>query len=423
MEKKTTDQNQLRPLRFPTGVWAHVACTLLTAMLGPPVVAQDLIRPNQPRERVILRPSDDAILQSNESRRDLPCSVSQRKPELGFDLRFHSGYEATIPLKQLVGTGEILTVVFRVYPQANSQASYFVQHFRVPGIQDAAKGDAALRGEIDLGEGKYHVDWLMRDRSERICSSSWETEATLSPKDKRMPLSIDANEVDQTLPDSFVNDKAVDAKHGSNHALHLKLLVNFGSQDSSFPTFQRDDADVLVSIVKEIERDPHVARVSLVAFNIEETRVMYRQESAQRIDFPALGKALESMKPGTVNIQRLGHKHSETEFLKALIDKEMGPTNHPDAVIFAGPKVMLDADVPQDDLKRIGDIEFPVFYLNYNSNPQKIPWKDSISHVIRAFRGIEYTISRPQDVWFSTTEVINRIARSKQQRSTAISAV
>jgi hypothetical protein len=266
------------------------------------------------------------------------------------------------------------------------------------------------------------VDWLMRDRSERICSSSWQTEAILSPKDKAMPLSIDANEVDQTLPNSFVNDKAVDATHGSNDALHLKLLVNFGSQDSSFPSFQHDDADVLVSILKAIERDPRVARVSLVAFNIEETRVIYRPESAQRIDFPALGKALESMKPGTVNIQRLGHKHGETEFLKALIDKEIGPPNHPDAVIFAGPKVMLDADVPQDELKRIGDIEFPMFYLNYNSNPQEIPWKDSISHVIRAFKGIEYTISRPHDVWFSTTEVINRIARSKQQRATAISA-
>jgi hypothetical protein len=83
---------------------------------------------------------------------------------------------------------------------------------------------------------------------------------------------------------------------------------------------------------------------------------------------------------------------------------------------------MLDADVPQDDLKRIGDIECPVFYLNYNPNPQAVPWKDSISRAIRVFRGTEYTISRPRDLWFSTTEMVNRIVRSKHEREVARAA-
>jgi hypothetical protein len=86
-------------------------------------------------------------------------------------------------------------------------------------------------------------------------------------------------------------------------------------------------------------------------------------------------------------------------------------------VIFAGPKAMLDTDVPQDELRRIGDIECPVFYMNYNLNPQAVPWKDAISHAIRAFKGTEYTISRPRDLWFSTTEMVNRIVRSKRQHA------
>jgi hypothetical protein len=80
---------------------------------------------------------------------------------------------------------------------------------------------------------------------------------------------------------------------------------------------------------------------------------------------------------------------------------------------------MLDADVPQDDLRRIGDIECPVFYLNYNLNPQAVPWKDAISHAIRVFKGTEYTISRPRDLWFSTAEMVSRILRSKQQHAVA----
>jgi len=43
-----------------------------------------------------------------------------------------------------------------------------------------------LVGSFDIGEGKYHVDWLMRDRAERVCSHSWDTDATLPVKDKQM---------------------------------------------------------------------------------------------------------------------------------------------------------------------------------------------------------------------------------------------
>jgi hypothetical protein len=382
-----------------------------------------LLKPAQPGEPVTLLPSDTAVLESAEPRKDLPCTVTQRKPELGFDLRFHSGYDVNIPLQELVGDGELLSVVFRVYPQDDpDHPSYFSQHFRVPTIDDEAKGDATLQGTLDLGEGKYHVDWMMRDRAERICSSSWEVEAELPPKDKPIPLFISPKEVAETAPEPFINDSVQRSPAETPDALTVKLLVNFAPQNSDSAALQRSDTDALVTILKAIERDPHVAHLSLVAFNMEEGRIIYRQESAASIDFPALGKALESMKLGTVNVGRLGQKHSETDFLEDLIQKEVGTAAHPDAVVFAGPKAMLDADVPQDDLRRIGDIDCPVFYMNYNLNPQAVPWKDSISHAIKAFKGTEYTISRPRDLWFSTTEMLNRTLRSKRQHALATAA-
>jgi hypothetical protein len=367
-------------------------------------------------------PSDLTILEAGEERKDLPCTVTQHKPELGFDLRFHGGYDVTMPLRELAGDGEVLTILFRVFAQDNpAHSAFFVQHYRVPAINDDAKGDAVLEGVIDLGEGKYHVQWLMRDRQERICSSEWDLEAALPPKDKPIQLFIGANQVAETLAEPFVNDGPPSARdHADN--VDLKLLVNFAPQNALSPALQRSDTDALVSILKSIQRDPHVTRVSLVAFNMEESRVVYRQETADQIDFPALGKALKTMKLGTVNVARLGDSHGQTQFLEELIEKEMGAGAHPDAVIFAGPKAMLDADVPQDELRRIGDIECPVFYMNYNLNPQAVPWKDSISHAIRAFKGTEYTISRPRDLWLSTTEMMNRILRSKRQHALATAA-
>ena len=66
-------------------------------------------------------------------------------------------------------------------------------------------------------------------------------------------------------------------------------------------------------------------------------------------------------------------------------------------------------------------VDCPVFYMNYNSNPQAAPWKDSISHAIRAFKGTEYTISRPRDLWVSTSDMFSRILGSKRQRVVASS--
>ena len=174
-----------------------------------------------------------------------------------------------------------------------------------------------------------------------------------------------------------------------------------------------------VSILRRISREPHFGKFSVIAFNMQEQRVVYRQQSEGKIDFPALGAAIGSIKLGTVDLKRLSQKHGDTEFLTDLIKKEMGTDDHPDALIFAGPKVMLDEGVPQETLKPLADVDYPVFYMNYAVNPQAVPWKDSISRAIKVFKGTEYTISRPRDLWFDVSEMVSRIVKSKHVRSTA----
>ena len=154
---------------------------------------------------------------------------------------------------------------------------------------------------------------------------------------------------------------------------------------------------------------------------MQEQKVVYRQEGADRVDFPALGEALSSLNLGTVDLKRLSEKHGDTEFLADLVRHEV-PSNskeHPDAVIFAGPKVLLDANVPQETLKEAGDVDFPVFYMNYNLYPQAVPWKDAISHTVHFFRGYEYTITRPRDLWVAVSEMVTRIVKSRNVRHTS----
>ncbi len=360
-----------------------------------------------------------AVLEAQEPRKDLPCTVTEAKPTLGFDLKFHAGYDVSIPLKELAGTENTLTILFRVIPENHKDAPvYFVQHVHVPEIAPDAGGDAQLQGGFDVGEGDYHVDWLMRDRSERVCSSSWDIQAALAQRDKPMTLMIQPSEVQRADGEQFTEDPPVE-RATNEHPLNVKVLVNFAPQDPQSSTLQPVDTSALVSILRSISREPQITKFSVVAFNVQKERVVYRQASADRIDFPKLGEALQSLNLGTVDLKNLGQKHGETEFLTNLIKQEMSGPDHPDALIFAGPKVMLDGNVSPDTLKELGDVQYPIFYMNYNVNPQAMPWRDAIGRAVRFFRGTEYTISRPRDLWFAVSEIVSRIVKLRSGRNSS----
>jgi hypothetical protein len=191
-------------------------------------------------------------------------------------------------------------------------------------------------------------------------------------------------------------------------------MVNFAPQDSSAATLQPVDTTALVSILRNIAREPRIGSFSVVAYNLQEQRVIYRQEGASQIDFPSLGKALNSLNLGTVDLKRLTQKHGDSDFLGQFITAEVKEAkNKPDAVIFAGPKVVVDETISVETLKQLGDVKYPVFYMNYNLNPQANPWRDAIGNAVRYLKGAEYTISRPRDLFFAWSEIMGRIVKSK----------
>jgi hypothetical protein len=389
-----------------------LACTIFPA--GNRLLAQDLIAGTEHGGPIRLFTSDAATLESQETRKDLPCTVAPDKPQLGFDLKFHAGYEVTVGLKDLVGDGNQLTMIFRVTAADKpDDPAYFSQRVSVPRIDEDERGSAFLQGAFDVGEGKYHVDWLMRDREERICSAHWDAEASLAARDKPMALSIGAEAVAPIDHEPFRQEPPVE-RETTKTPIKVKVMVNFAPQDSSAASLQPVDTTALVSILRNIAREPRIGSFTVVAYNLQEQRVIYRQEGASQIDFPSLGKALNSLNLGTVDLKRLTQKHGDSDFLGQLLTAEVKEAkSKPDAVIFAGPKVVVDETISVETLKQLGDVKYPVFYMNYNLNPQANPWRDAIGNAVRYLKGAEYTISRPRDLFFAWSEIMGRIVKSK----------
>lgn len=377
--------------------------------------AQDVLSGSEPGSHPLLFNADAVVLEAGEPRKDLGCTVTPLKPSLGFDLKFHSGYTVSIPLRELEGPGNLLSVLFRVSAKDHKDdAVYFKQQIRVPPIDQKAAGDVKLEGSFDAGEGSYHVDWLMRDTAGRFCSFYWDVEAALLPRDKRLTVALAPDTIRPAEDEHFQNEPPVH-RTPNEPLLDVKVLMNFAPQKPYQAALDPVDTLALVSILRSIARNPRIGKFSLVAFNIQEQREFYRQEYADHIDFPALGQALKKLNLGTVDRNRLARKNGDAEFLSTLIRTEISAgDSHPDGLIFVSPKTLIDSSVPQGDLKEAGDLEYPVFYMNFNLDPQGVPWRDAIGRMVKFFKGREFTISGPRDLWNAVTETVSRIAKFKQ---------
>ena len=135
----------------------------------------------------------------------LPCTVLPSKPKLGFDLQFTAGYVATVPLHSLAGAGNGLRALFRIEPlDGKGGKYYFWDRYSVPPIAPNAVGETTIPGRFKLGAGRYRVDWLLRDQSEKVCSAHWEIECSIPGLIKeragtRQPFTVGPNEVELFL--------------------------------------------------------------------------------------------------------------------------------------------------------------------------------------------------------------------------------
>jgi hypothetical protein len=359
-----------------------------------------------------LQYTDMAVLESGERRADFSCQVTLDRPRLGFDLRFHSEYRVTVPIKVLADAGGRLRMVMRVTPSADGEEPvYLIRQYSVPGVPLEAKGEGEVAGGVDLGLGRYQVDWLMRDVRGRVCSSHWELEAKLGSGQQNLPLTIAPNMVAERVESPF--DEKPPVERAATRPMHLKILLNLSPVRPQESVLRPGDAAVLLSMLRSIIRESGVSRITLVAFNLREQKIVHRQDNTEKIDFGQLGQAVQSRSSGTLNYHLLVDPRSETHFVTKLLTDQLGAAAaSPDAIIILGPKVTLEKKLPLEALKEGGAAPCPIFYLNYNPNPFDEPWRDTIGSALKAYKAaVAYDILVPRDLGAAMRDILSRIGK------------
>jgi hypothetical protein len=359
-----------------------------------------------------IRPSanDLAVLDSRSARRDLSCQIEAVKPILGFDLRFHSYYRVTIPQRISASSGGALSVLVRVRPTSQQQSAYFAQQVVMPNLPAEAKGMGTFAGGFDLGPGRYEVDWIMRDRAGRACSSHWEVQAKPGPHERTMALALGENAIAEGLANG--SDEKPASSRVASQGLHLKILLNLSPVGEKESLLDPRYAHVLVSMLRSIVHESNVRHVSLIAFNLRAQKVIY-MENADTVDFSALGKVLEHPDAGAIDYRLLRDRESEAHFVTDLLIDHLGrAASREDAIVILGPKVNLQRTVSRDLLKKGGAASCPIFYLNYAPNPSEEPFPDTIGSALKAYgTAARFEIVEPHDFGAAMKEMLVRLGR------------
>jgi len=407
----------------PRSALLRIAKPLLTVVAGIACAASGLsqtpIPGFSPSGRMQLLQTDLAVLESEEPRRDLPCVVTTLKPVLGFDFMFHTGYQVEVPIRELAGGGNELTVFFRVVAQDRpDDPSNIVQNVPVPPLKERVRGEGTFYGTFTLGEGKYHVDWLVRDERMRTCSMSWDLDTKLNSKDRRLRQWIPQSLV-RLLGPLFAAEPPV-LRAPDNGSPRFSIVVNFDPSDPSAALIDEPGLEGLLAILRRMGRDPRIEPYSIIVCSLETQQVIYQQENKSGIDLPALGVALASAKLGTVDAKRLVATNGPAQFAADLIQEQLRKEDS-DALIVLGPKGGSETRISRQTLESFDQLGKPAFYLSYAMG-QVSPWRDPVSSIMKHLRGFEYRIDRPKDFFNAWSEVVTRIVQAKQTPRSSIAA-
>lgn len=352
---------------------------------------------------------DRAVLSSDVNRSDLQCRVEPLEPRMDFELKFQAGYLIHVPMAELAADGERLNVLLRIRPFAAeaSDAVYFTQHFDVPPIEQDAKGSVTLPGRYVLGPGRYRIDWLMRDRAGRVCSAHWETQAASLERYEELAAAATANTIAAGRRDIFADEPPV--MRSGRRALHLRLVLNLSPLEPSKPKLSEYDLASLVAMMRALHREPGIGLFSVTAILASRQETVYDAPRLSRIDFKALGAAVEGIAAGVVDFAALRDPASGGRFLAGVLNRALSTgEDRADAVIFLGPKAAADSRVAQELLDIPGGRP-PAFHFAYNRNPRSHPWRGAIGSALKPRGLIEYRIAGPKDFGAALTDFVRRL--------------
>jgi len=338
------------------------------------------------------------------SEKRLQCEVKPIQPQLNFAFRIQAGYVVHVPMKQYIGPEHSWILMFRVTPEGGDPV-YLGNGIKLPNIPKT-KVSLDLGGTYLLGEGRYKVDWLLADETNRYCRKSWTVEAKLEPSERNIKLGMTPGTVGEVSLRRWSAQVPKEVIPRLTVLLHAAPIIARRTRLSG-----QDRAILLASLVALLENLP-ARSVRLVVFNLDQQKELFRQNVLTAEAFDPVAQSLNNLKLQLVDYRVLQNQRGHESLLTDLVNQELHAGEPSDAVIFLGPTARYDDKFPDVAGEERAGERSRFFYIQYKAiwdRGEDFP--DCIDFAMKKLNGKTILVHTPDEFAKAIQQIKGQIPR------------
>jgi len=333
------------------------------------------------------------FFEPSPSDKKLQCEVKPVRPRLNFAFRLQAGYVVRVPMKQYFGPKHYWVLMSKVTPEGGEPV-YLANGIRLPNIPKT-KVSLDMGGTYLLGEGRYKVDWLLADETNRYCRKSWTVEAKLDANERSMKLGMAPGTVGEV---SLRRWSGQDSSADVHRIGRLTVLLHAAPIITRMTRLRAQDRAVLLgSLVALLESLP-ARSVRLVVFNLDQQKELFRQDVLTPEAYDPVAQSMNNLQLQLVDYKVLMNRRGHLSLLADLVNRELHSAEPSDAVIFLGPTARYYDKFPDalGEERPGGSSRF--FYIQYKSifdRGQDFP--DCIDFAMKKLKGKTIRVHTPDE--------------------------
>jgi hypothetical protein len=378
---------------------------LVSLELAAPLRCQELLPP-------VEQAAANRLFDQSSQTNLLNCSIEHEKPLLDFTFHFDAGFRISCPFREFGGRKTRMTILVRVTPEGGTPVvlgtiAVFRGLSANPSLVYPGKAKVyyVVSGGFSVGEGRYRVEVLLADPRHRTCSRAWRIHVP-HHRQKAVPVVLAAHQVSSLTIPPWRGPQA-------NGRLRLAVLLSAGSYNPRAPRLGAAYQMMLLQILSSLLQQAPCTSVRLVAFNLDQEQVIYRDDVFEPSGFAKLRQAFSGLNLGIVSVQTLEKRNEWAQMLATLANQQLTAQPPPDAVIILGRSFRWVKKVPGDMLMFRYE-GMPGFFY-FENEPQNL-FPDSLGSLTKALGGKIYRISTPHDLG---TAIQKMLAQLKEADSNA----
>jgi hypothetical protein len=391
----------------------HLTITLGLAVLAGLLWAIPLR--SQTRLPPKLRAEANRLFDQTSQTEPLNCTIEKARLFLDFTFHFDAGFRISCPVQEFGGRKTPVTILVHVTPKGGTPVilgTYAV--FRglplepLPARQRRRKVYYVASGGFSVGEGRYRVEVLLVDRRHRTCRRAWWIKVS-HHRQKAVPVVLAAHQVSSLHIPPWRGPQA-------EGGLRLAVLLSAGSFSPRAARLGTGYQTMLLQILSSLLQQVPCKSVRLVAFNLDQAKVIYRAGEFNPSGFARLQRAFNGLNLGVVSVKTLQKRNEWPQMLAKLANEQLAARPPPDAVIILGRSFRWVRKTPREMLM-FPYAGMPGFFY-FENGPQNL-FPDSLGYLTKSLKGKIYRISSPHELGNAIQKMLAEVKESGERTETS----